>query len=187
MTDEDRYGRKLGKKFEGIRARLCSPADQESAINAASDYMFRQFLKEIPQLADWFAKAAGSLESRNSLFEDVELLDRLKKTTNGSVAEDHFIQSMKGVIERGEDSRDILRDVAARGIDSYDHMLNNQTGYVHDTACQQAFATLSPEIQRCFTNRLLKKAGLALTVIVTVKPKEDTRSLLDLQVVRGNQ
>ena len=183
MTDEDRYGRKLGTGFEAIRGRLCSPENQESAPDAMAAYMLRHFLKEMSNFKDWITAAIRAIDTLNSFFDDVDALERMKRTTNGSLAEDHFIQSMKEVIDKRDDAREILRCVAARGVDSYRHIIKTQASYMNDTACQKAFATLAPEINRCFANRLFAKAGLAPTVLASIRPKEDTRSLLDLPIV----
>ncbi|HLI98007.1 MAG TPA: hypothetical protein VKT72_18215 [Candidatus Baltobacteraceae bacterium] len=183
MTDEDRYGRKLGKKFEAIRGRLCSSQEQDDAPDAVAAYMLRQFLLEMPQFKDRIADAVRAIEMGSSLFDDVDALNRIKRTTNGSPAEDHFIQSMREVVEERKDAREILRRLAARGIDSYGHILKNQTGYADDVACQQAFAKHAIEIERCFINRIFAKAGFAPSMVAAIRPKESTRSLLDLQIV----
>ncbi|MGA8576043.1 MAG: hypothetical protein WB609_10260 [Candidatus Cybelea sp.] len=187
MTDEDRYGRKLGKKFEAVRGCLCSPQAQDEAPDVTAAYMIKQFLKEMPDFKDFVADAVRAIESRNSFFEDVEAFERLKRTTNGSLAEAHFIQSMKEVIDERKDAREILRRLAAITVDSYGRVIKNQNGYANDVACHTAFAHHALQIEHCLINRLFAKAGLAPTVVVTIKPQKDTRSILDLQIVSKNE
>ncbi len=159
MTDEDRYARKLGKAFEGLRATLCSPETQSDAPSRVARYIVNQLAKEI-DIRVLFCRAAKAIDSKHSFFEDTETLAAIERGSSDTLGAEHFAESMRDVLDRGERSDRVLEHLARRGVDGTCDTILLERSYRSDTACQAAFARHDRGIYDEVVAQLRSRCGL---------------------------
>ena len=94
MTDQDRYGQKLGKRFYAVRGILCSPEAGERGPLAVATYMLHHFKKQLPELKNLYGSAARAIANGGGIFGLRHELGEIERRGNGSLAATHFFLSL---------------------------------------------------------------------------------------------
>jgi hypothetical protein len=182
MTDEDRYARKLGKAFEGVRATLCSPETQDEAPARAARYIVSQLAKDIDVKA-LFRRTATAIDSKNSFFEDTETLAVIERAASETLGAEHFAESMRDVLDRGEQSDRLLEHLARRGVDGTRDSIILERAYRTDTDCQAAFARHDRGIYDEVVAQLRLRCGLEAMPTAAAVPRNQV-TILEFVVAR---
>lgn len=180
MTDEDRYACQLGKVFEGVRAVLCSPETQAEAPARAARYIVAQLAKDI-DIKQLYDRAVTAIQYKSSFFEDAETLEVIERAAGDTLGAEHFAESMRDVLERGERPDCLLEHLARRAVDGTRDQAAHQRGHRDDTECQAALARHDRAIYDDVVALLRAKCGLEATPAAAAA-RPDQRGLLDFVV-----
>lgn len=181
MTDEDRYGRRLGKGFEAIRALSRLPNQEDEFSERCARYVFRLLTKELDLEA--FAKDAAPIcIGTQSLFASDDPLERLRKMSVDSVASEHAFRSLQAARQSSGGLAEMLDGLAGLSAQSLGALLSLQRDYRDDRDCQRAFAAQETEIMRKLASMLKARCGLGK--IAPMAPRADTAGILEFVVVK---
>lgn len=184
MTDEDRYARCLGKKFKAVRARLCAPDPQPNAAAFAAHYIVSLLDKELGDLPALYQRVEAVLGQQPQLFGIQPAINSLARASNGSLAEQHFVEAVQCVVSLGGDSLDVLRKVTSNAIQSTRECLALQRGFSKDLECHAAFDAHREQIERHLLELIKQKCGIGGMELISKPAREDQESLLEFVVVR---
>lgn len=180
MTDEDRYARQLGKAFEAVRATLCSPETQAEAPARVGRYIVAQLAKDI-EVKQLFDRTSKAIEYKSGFFEEAETLEAIERAAGDTLGDEHFAESMRDVLDRGERPDRLLEYLARRGVDGTRDQATHQRGYRDDAECHAALAQHDRAIYDQVVALLRSRCGLEATPATTAA-RPDQHGLLEFVV-----
>lgn len=160
MTDQDRYGQKLGKRFYAVRGILCSPEAGERGPLAVATYMLHHFKKQLPELKNLYGSAARAIANGGGIFGLRHELGEIERRGNGSLAATHFFDAMRRVAGDDRAPTNILKELAASGVRCVRDLTSLQRDYRDDKECQQRLAEDESKISDLYFGLLQKECGL---------------------------
>lgn len=184
MTDEDRYGRQLGRKFKAVRARLCSQETQAEAAAAAANYILGLLAKEIEDFEGLSRRLYTVIGNQLQLFGREAELDAIERSTNGSLGAQQFVEAARTVCLSGGSGHDLIQRFAGKAVDSTRECLVLRRGWRDDRECIAAFNKHAADIVQHLVQLLKRKCGIGISSAASKLPREKTESLLDFVVVR---
>ncbi|MFZ1125998.1 MAG: hypothetical protein WAN59_12735 [Candidatus Baltobacteraceae bacterium] len=145
MTDQDVYGKALGKKFRAVRGSMCAPdADPAESAETAATYICRELRRDVKDLAERCAAAVRQLDYSASLFAADELQERADREAAQSLGAQHIAEAVRRTREDNGSAVDFFRHLAEQAVQTTSARLATQTDYRGDDEFKDAFTASEP-------------------------------------------
>lgn len=189
-SDLDRYGSRLGRRFLGVRAVICSEVGSQAAAQALASYISREFFRADRELEALYREGRSLVETRSGWLPGIQdvALRRLLRGASRSLPACHIVEAVQDLLNSGASSAaGLLQRVAARALDGTEVRLHTQRDYAQDKDAHSSFAA----VRRFAERELLRLLRIRLERdhrIPSDSPARqnlDPSSLLDLVVVRS--
>lgn len=185
VTDEDVYGKSLGKPFRAVRAELCRPGgdpDEGAALFAL--YLRRRYFYRETELRDRVREACTALDGAGGLFASAQVSAKLAAASTESLQAQHMARAYAQAADNRGDARAFLKLVAQACADEVAARLAVQSNYRDDRECQNAASAVrdrAVEKLAASLRRIYRNDG-ELTPLRAVRRPE---SLLDFVVAQS--
>lgn len=181
MTDEDRFGRKLGRGFKSVRALAGLPDGELDFADKCARYTAKMVLKEA-DIAKLIGVAAAVLNGSQALFAASDPFEYLRRASVDSVPADHFFQSLLETQRCGRDVDQLLECFARRCAQSTQHLAALQSDLKDDRDLQRALSNTAPQTESRLS--ALFRASCGLQETPKMETRKDQASLIEFVVVR---
>jgi hypothetical protein len=140
VTDEDIYAKKLGKKFEKVRGRLCA-AEHDPVANARAigDYVRLELRRSVEDYGGRVDEAVRMLRGDRSLFAMHDAQARLDEAATKSLGAQHIAQALVRAVGDNADVPSFFRYLAEYGVAAADTRLALQNDFRDDGLCRARF------------------------------------------------
>jgi hypothetical protein len=189
-SDLDRYGSRLGRRFLGVRALICSEVGSRAAAQALASYISREFFKADRELEALYREGRGLAETRSGWLPGIQdaALQRLLRGASRSLPACHIVEAVQDLLNSGTTPpTGLLQRVAARALDGTEARLHTQRDYAEDKDVHSSFVAVrqpaEAELLRLLGTRLERDRGRPSAS--PVRQNLDPSSLLDLVVARS--
>ena len=189
-SDLDRYGARLGKRFEAARAIICSQRGTAAAAEALGSYIFREFFRADDDLEALYNEGWRLVEASRDWLPGIQdaRLQRFLRRGSRSVQACHIVDAAHDLMNHSLSPANLLERVAARAVDETEARVHMQRNYVRDKEAHDAVAAIKAlaiaDLVRRFRPRLERSAGLP--VVRSSTPTFALSALLDLVVARSS-
>jgi hypothetical protein len=155
-TDLDRYGTKLGRRFQVVRALLCSPDDAYLGVDRAARYIQRTLLHDEAELATLHREAQRIVRGRQGwLLGDHDIaLERFERSASRSLGACHLVEAALDAVNGTCDPRDILPNFVRRAVSGVIALAHTQRDYVKDVELHKVLAANRSNIEGALLGRL---------------------------------
>ena len=184
MTDKDRYGKSLGKKWARKVGSALRAVDPEAALapEAMAQYVHAELRKHIP-LADLLAEVRSFADDQPLLFGSEEAKERFERRLRGTLGGDQLLRCIERGANHGWTYSKILRAFAETSIASTREVLVSQRGYKDDAALHDSFDKQALKATRLLHGMMLRDGG-APAPDISVRTTSSTTDLIEFPVVR---
>jgi hypothetical protein len=186
VTDEDVYGKVLGKGFDGVRAELCRPeSDFDENADRLALYNVRRFLP--PGSADFVERiraASTALDGRGGLFAQNEAQRTLEAAATDSLADQQVARAFAAACVAQSGARAFLENVADYVCDATRAIAHVQKNYKDDTDCHAAIDRVTPAAKARVADDLAERCGIGGKRIAR-PARRGPDDLLDFVVATG--
>lgn len=183
MTDEDVYGKVLGKGFDGVRAELCCPEnDMDQSADRLAIYNLRRFLP--PGSAEFVERlrtACAALDGRGGLFAQGDVRKTLDAAETDSLPDQQVARAFAAACDAHGDARAFLEKVADSVCDATCAIAHVQKNYKDDAVCHEALDSITPAAKARVTDDLAQRCGVGGKRVVR-PARRGTDDLLDFVV-----
>jgi len=187
MTDEDVYGKALGKRFWHLRGELCSAdADPADAARAVADYIRRELGDLVPDLAERCVAAVREIAHGGTLFTGTDMFETFGRTSCDNLGTQHVAEALHRTLEEGGDGPAFFRNLAELGVAATRARLLVENSYKDDKELIEAFDRSRIDISETYTRLLAKPHDVPLPA-PHERSRVDARDLLDFVVARRTE
>jgi len=162
VTDEDVYGKVLGKGFAGVRAELCRPErDIGECADRLANYSVRRFLP--PGSAAFVGRlkaACDALDGRGGLFAQSSVSETLGASENDSLAAQQVARAFAETRDGHGESRAFLERIAQDVCDATRAIAHVQKNYKDDVECHEVLDQIMPAAKARVADDLAKRCGV---------------------------
>jgi hypothetical protein len=188
MTDQDVYGKALGKKFRAVRGAMCAPdADPSASAATAATYVCRELRTAVKDLSERCAAAVRQLDYGASLFAAEELQERADVEAAQSLGAQHIAEAVRRTREDNGCAADFFRHLAEQAVEATSARLATQTDYRDDDEFKSAFAAAEPRLVDACAAILASPCGLELPGGAPEPAAGGPPDLLEIVVARRPQ
>lgn len=185
-TDGDRYGLRIGKRFERIRARICLPDGDDTSASILGDYIEREFFRDDAGAADLLRRAERVVADHRDgwlLPDHHDLVFRaLQRNESRSFAASHIVRAMHDALAM-RDPAAVLPACATHMVQWFLGKLRLQPGYRDDAVLNERASHHKQAIVKDVLRRLSVRTGaLVLDVVPTASRTPNTADLLTLVI-----
>lgn len=162
MTDEDVYGKVLGKGFDGVRAELCRPErDMDECADRLANYSVRRFLPAgSADFVERMKTACNALDGRGGLFAQGSLSETLGASETDSLAAQQVARAFAATRDAHGDSRAFLEKIAEDVCDATRAIAHVQKNYKDDAELHEALDQITPAAKARVADDLAKRCGV---------------------------
>jgi hypothetical protein len=183
VTDKDRYGSSLGKKWaEKVRPVLCAVDSEElQAPEVTARYIHSLLRKQVKP--DILRDIRRALKGQRGFFDGEDTRGRLDRKLTGTVGGEHLLECTVRGVRQGSEFAAIMEDFAARAIAATRTQLKAQRSFKDDAEGQAAFERHAAATQAALHRMFLRDSGLKTPKGPEI-PKASTADLLNFVVAR---
>jgi hypothetical protein len=184
VTDKDRYGSSLGKKWdEKVRPILCA-ADAEAlqAPEVAARYIHAAVREQIKPKV--LREIRRSLQGQRGFFDGGDTRRGLERELTGTVAGEQLLECMVRAAQTGATYSEMVHDLAGRAIATTRARLKTQRNLKDDAEGQAAFEQHAAATHTA-VHRMLMRDGGEKAPKGPDLPKASTADLLNFVVWRA--